>query len=330
MTVSGIDQTGDDVESGDDSLLNVARAVWQARWLVLACLVVGALLGIWYEGEQPQFRTTTTLRWQSPHISYLYSGYWTITGSIRAGQVRAMIGNHPQGSRIALRTEKDPWIVRLEVLHDRPGEGREVSEEILQGLAKLDEQTAVAGRSSEGSEETLLLLHRTLTELEMELAAIPEAASTVPGFSDDPASRLNQQFTSEAGPRIPLENLPLFPWYRSLQVRTSQLLSATASGSGTEIPPQTIQRLMELQQASTAQLLQYWWSLDLLVSTGPLPVPSVEAISEQPVGGNRRRLQAALVGLWIAGLAAVLLAVPLRWLRLRWRDIVRPENPTSR
>lgn len=237
-----------------------------------------------------------------------------------------MIGNHPQATRIALRTEKDPWIVRLEVLHDQPGEGRAVAEEVLQSLAQLDAQTAAAGGSREGREATLETLRRTLTELEMQVAAVPEDVLRVPVVPEDPVMRLNQQFTSEVGPRIPLENLPLFPWYRSLQVRTPQLLSVTAAGGGPQIPTQAIQRLIELQQTSTAQLLQYWWSQDLLVSTGPLPVPNVEATSEQPLGGNRRRLQAGLLGLWIAGVAAVLLAVPLRWLRLHWREIVCPEN----
>lgn len=256
---------------------------------------------------------TINIRWLSPNISYLYSGYWDITSRIRAEQFRSIIGGHSQAPRISLRTEKDPRIARLEVLHDRAGAGETVADEVLRSLQRLDEQHSSAVPPSDTSAHPLQKFQQTLTELESLLATMPtDPATSTSALPDDPVTRLNQQFTSEAGPRLPLENMPLFPWYRSLQVRTSRLLSATASGGGPQIPTQTIQRLVELQQTSTTQLLQYWWSQDLLVSTGPLPVPNVEGISEQPVGGHRRRLQSGLVGLWIAGVAAVLLAVPLR------------------
>jgi hypothetical protein len=165
-----------------------------------------------------------------------------------------------------------------------------------------------------------------LTDLEALLATIPEDGthpeSTVP---DDPSTRLNQQFTSEAGPRLPLENLPLFPWFRSLQVRSSRIL-ATAASRKVVLPPAFLERLTALQQRSTTLLLECWWSFDVLISAGPLPRFTVESTTEQPEASRRRQLQAALLGLWIAGGAAVLLAVPLRWLRLHWRSIVAAET----
>jgi hypothetical protein len=326
MADRGIEQFPADPEVGDDSLLNVARAIWQARWLVVGCLMAGVVLGVWYESGQPRFRTTITIRWLSPNISYLYSSYWDITSKIRAGQIRAVIEQHPQASKISLRTDKDPWIARLEVLHDTPGAGEKVGEEILQGLEKPEEQTAAAHQSSSGPPSSLQKLQQTLTELEALLATIPQdRTSAESAVRDDPVTRLNQQFTSEAGPRLPLENLPLFPWYRSLQVRTSRILAAAAC-AGVMLPPASLERLTALQQLSTAQLLECWWSFDVLVSAGPLPRFNVESISEQPEASSRRQLQAALMGLWIAGGAAVLLAVPLRWLRLHWRSIIAAET----
>lgn len=326
MADRGIEQSPAAPESDDDSLLNVARAIWQARWLVVACLVAGLVLGVWYESGQPRFRTTTTIRWLSPNISYLYSGYWDITSKVRAGQLRAIIGNHPQASKIALRTDKDTWIARIDVLHDTPGAGKTVGQEVLQALQKLDEQTATSQHSSSSTPSSLQKLQRTLTELEALLSMIPqEKTSTESSVPDDPITRLNQQFTSEAGPRLPLENLPLFPWYRSLQVRTSRILAAGAS-AGVMLPPASLERLIALQQLSTAELLECWWSFDVLVSAGPLPRFNVESISEQPEASRRRQLQAALLGLWIAGGAAVLLAVPLRWLRLHWRSVIAAET----
>jgi hypothetical protein len=326
MADRGIGRFPADPEAGDDSLLNLARAIWQARWLVVGCLMAGAVLGVWYESGQPRFRTTTTIRWLSPNISYLYSSYWEITSKVRAGQLRAMIGNHPQASRIALRTDKDSWIARLEVLHDTPGAGEKVGEEILQALQKLDEQTAATHQSSSDTPDSLQKLQQTLTELEALLATIPEdRTSAESAVRDDPVTRLNQQFTSEAGPRLPLENLPLFPWYRSLQVRTSRILAAAAA-AGTKLSPISLERLIALQQFSTAQLLECWWSFDVLVSAGPLPRFNVESISEQPEASSRRQLQAALLGLWLAGGAAVMFAVPLRWLRLHWRSVIAAET----
>jgi len=326
MANGGIEQFSAEAAAGEDSLLNVARAVWQVRWLVLGFLLAGAVLGVWYDALQPRFRTTTTIRWLSPNISYLYRGYWEIAANIRSGQIRAIIESHPLSPIVLLRTEKEPWIARLEVLHDSAEKGAVICEEILQALRLVDQRTAAAAQLRSGNPNQLEKLYQTLAELQSLLATLPKATSpSTQQVPDDIVTRLNQQFTSEAGPRLPLENLPLFPWYRSLQVRTSRILAAAAS-AGTMHPPASLERLIALQQLSTALLLECWWSFDVLVSAGPLPQFNVESISEQPEASRRRQLQAALLGLWIACGAAVLLAVPLRWLRLHWRSVIAAEN----
>jgi hypothetical protein len=326
-----IEQPVREVEADQDSLLNAARAVWQVRWMVLFFLVAGAVLGVWYDALQPRFRTTTTIRWLSPNISYLNRGYWEIAANIRAGQLRAIIGNHPLSTEVLLLTEKDPWIARLEVLHDNPEQGAVICEEILLALRMLDQRTAAAVQTPAGSPRLLDRLHQTLAELESLLATVPKdtlsALQTVPV---DPVMRLNQQFTSEAGPRMPLENLPLFPWYRSLQVDVSRILAAAAATGNPEIASDLIPRLTALQQGSTELLLQYWWSLDLLVSAGPLPGFQIESVAERPLDGLQRQLQSVMLGFWLAAVAATLLAVPWRWLRLHWSEIVRPEVPADR
>lgn len=331
MVTREIEQPVREVEADEDSLLNAARAVWQVRWLMLGFLVAGVVLGVWYETLQPRFRTTTTIRWLSPNISYLYRGYWEIAANIRAGQIRAIIGNHPLSTKILLRTEKDPWIARLEVLHDNPGQGAATGEQILQALRLLDQQTAAAFHSPAGSPLLLQNLHQTLAELQFLLATLPKdklsSPQTVP---DDPVTRFNQQFTSEAGPRLPLENLPLFPWYRSLQIDASRILTAAAATENPAIASDFITRLNGLQQRSTELLLQYWWSFDLLVSAGPLPGFQIESISERPLAGVQRQLQSGSLGFWLAAVVATLLAVPCRWLRLHWAEIVRPEVPADR
>jgi len=331
MVDESLEDSSVDADEADRSLLNIARAVWHVRWLVLGCLVAGVVLGVWYDSGQARFRTTTTVRWMSPSVSYLYNGYWDVTSKIRAGQLRAIIDGHPQAARISLRTDKDLWIARLEVLHDEPQEGRVVGEEIFQSLRQLDATTAAAASASKSAAAPLHKLRQTLTDLELLLASIPaESPGIQPAVPDDPITRLNQQFTSEAGPRLPLENLPMFPWYRSLQVRASQVLAATAA-AGASLPAASQERLTALQQVATEQILECWWSFDVLVSSGPLPGFQVESVWEQPIASRRRQVQAGLLGLWIAGCVVVLLAVPLRWFRVYWRLIVAAEtsNRTS-
>lgn len=324
MVDSGAERFSRDEDHGDGSLLNLMRAVWQVRWLVLVFLLVGTALGFWHDSRQPRFRTTTAIRWLSPGVSYLYSGYWDIVGRIRGGQIRAIMGSHPQGTRASLRTGKDTWLVQLEVLHDEPGQGKTIGEEILRSLRQLDAETAKSSHSPKGDGSPFRKLQKSLTELESLLASIPQKPSSAIVAPDDPMTRLNQQFTTEAGPRLPLENLPLVPWYRSLQVRSSHVLAAAAA-EGTAIPVESIDRVMALQQVCTEQLLECWWSVDLLVSSGPLPGFQVESVSEQSLANPQRLLQSVLLGFWLAGVAAVLLAIPYRWLRVHWGEIVRPD-----
>jgi len=331
MVEDSLESSVSDPDEADRSLLNIARAVWQVRWLVLGLLLFGAVGGVWYDSTQPRFRTTTAVRWMSPNISYLYTGYWDIVGRIRSGQIRAISSAHPQGARVLLRTDKDAWLARLEVLHDSPGQGKTVADDILQALRRLDKETAATPIAlSSKNAESVRILQQSLTELESLLTRIPQLSDdSQASFSNDPVTRLNQQFTTEAGPRLPLENLPLFPWYRSLQVRTSSVL-ARAARDDSGIPTAPIQRLTELQQLCTEQLLQCWWSFDLLVSAGPLPEFRVEAVSELQLSSRQRQVQSLAVGVGLGGLAAVLLALPWRWLRLHWPGIVRPELPRDR
>ncbi|MEY3226661.1 MAG: hypothetical protein RLZZ536_1280 [Planctomycetota bacterium] len=302
----------------------MARAVWQVRWLVAGCLIAGAVLGVWYESGQARYRTTATLRWMSPSVSYLHSGYWDIAGRTRASQLSALIGAHPQAKQVFLRTGKEPWIVRLEVLHEESGLGRSVCDEILKSLRALDEQTAANLKTAQGDRTSLQELRLALEQLEVLLDSVPEDKDlSVTRVSEDPITRLNQQFTGEVGLRVPVDNLPLFPWYRSLQVRAARFLAAMAADpSASAVAAQ----LTALQQQAVEKLVNYWWSLDLLASSAPLPEFNVEAVSEEPLGRSQRPIQSALVGMWIAGFAAMLLAVPLRWLRLNWRLIVRAES----
>jgi hypothetical protein len=327
--MSGIEgaQVQGDVEESEEGLLNVARAVWQARWLVPVCLLGGAILGFWHESRQAEFRTTMTLRWRSSNISYLYRSYWDYAAKIRAGQLNGILSAHPQAGRLALRTEPDPWIVRLEVLHDGPGQGKLVGEELLQSLRVLDQRTVSDGALSERQKAGFRDLQKTLGELETLLRTLPEAP-TMPGYvaSGAQLTRLNQQFTSESGPRIPLDNLPLFPWYQSLQIRSSNVLAQAASERNLL---EAAEQLAALQQRAVQQLVQFWWSMDLLVSAGPMPDFGLEAVSEQKLSSLSRSLQSASIGMWICGLLGVLLAVPFRWLRSNWQAIVESERPAG-
>ena len=326
-----IEQSVQEMEAGEDSLLNVARAVWQVRWLVLGFLLAGAVLGVWYDALQPRFRTTTTIRWLSPNISYLYRGYWEIAANIRSGQIRAIIESHPLSPKVLLRTEKEPWLARLEVLHDSAEQGAVICEEILQALRLVDQRTAAAAQLRSGNPNQLEQLYQTLAELQSLLATLPKATSpSTQQVPDDIVTRLNQQFTSEAGPRLPLENVPLFPWYRSLHIDVSRILAAAAETGTPALESDVINRLNALQQRSTEQLLQCWWSFDLLVSAGPLPGFQIESVSERRLDSVQRQLQSVVLGFWLAAVAATLLAVPLRWLRVHWAAIVRPEVPPDR
>lgn len=308
-----------DIEPREDSLLNLARAVWQLRGLIVGCLVAGAMLGAYCESGRPRFRTTTTLRWVSPNISYLYNSYWNIAGKIRLSQLTSITGSRPDAANLFVRADKDPWSLKLEVLHDAPGMGRQITDEIVRQLRLLDSQAPARAGDAAATNTPLLSLRESLEELEKVLATIASGTPTNDQtHSDDPIHRLNQQFTTEAGPRIPLENLPLFPWYRSLQLRTSRVLASSASSA---VTPETLETLTQLQQQSVERLLQYWWSLDLLVSAGRLPDCVLEPASEHAEATTGRMLQSIAIWMWISGLTSVLFALPLRWILLNWAAI---------
>jgi hypothetical protein len=308
-----------EIEPHEDSLLNLARAVWQLRLLIVGCLIAGAILGAYLESARPRFRTTTTLRWVSPNISYLYSGYWSIAGKIRLSQLTAIAGSRLDAANLFVRAEKDPWSVRLDVVHDAPGMGRQITDEIVRQLRLLDSQPPASTGIAAATNTPLLRLRESLEQLEKVLATIASGTQTTDQTPlDDPIHRINQQFTTEAGPRIPLENLPLFPWYRSLQQRTSRVLASSASST---IAPEKLETLTQLQQQSVERLLQYWWSLDLLVSAGKLPDCVLEPASERAEATPARMLQSIAIWMWISGLTSVLFAIPLRWIRLNWAKI---------
>lgn len=320
MPDSEINKLVRDVEGSDESLLEICRAVWQLRWLVAMILLAGGLMGLWHESGQARFRTTLTLRWLSPNISYLYRGYWDVAGKIRAGQLRSLMAAHREASNLALREDGNPWLVRMEVLHHDIGQGRDIGRELLHALRQMDQTPGKDGVAVDDLDGPLVKLRQALVDMECLLAAYcGEMATVREGAIEDPITSADQYVTDGAGPRIPLNSLPLYPWYRSVHTRVAGVL-ASREFPRTEVDLE--RRLTDLLLEATERLLECWYSFDLLVAAHDLPTWHVDLIAEIPITGTQRKIQAALLGIWVAGLSSVLFAIPLRWLWMRWDDIV--------
>ncbi len=313
----------------DDGLLNLARCVWKYRWFMTASLLLGSVLGLAYAASLPARRTTATIRWLSPHLSYLYQSYWDISGRTRAAQLQGLISQRADAAQIALRTQKEHWILKIEVLHDERETGKLVIEQLLSELKRTDEKNSGLPGAVQDRSKLAAKLVQTLSRIEETLSSIqtpntPSEAETLP---DVALSKLNQQFSSEAGPRIPLENLPWFPWYRRVQLKAATVLSSYTPTNQYSAEP--IVALPELLDQATIELLQYWTSLDLLVSAGPLPAWTIESVSETELNTHTRFIQYSLLGVWTAAFLSILLVLPWNWVSTHW-SIIAEQCPANK
>jgi hypothetical protein len=301
----------------DDSLLRLIRAVWLIRRWILLLIVAGGVCGFFSNWQRPARQTSAIIRWMSPGTSYTSTGYWELLGRIRQSQLQGLAGSLGNSQMISLRTQKDPWLLRIDVLHDKEQSGSETIKTLLAKLQALDSElsTGLGGVSNH-----LQISEQLVGKLaELNIALNELGAAQVDDQLNPPIDRLPTQIHMDGSPRLPLASTPWFPWYTRLKQRANLLLAT--EGIQKKIPQQI--RVVRLTEESAALLLRHWCSLDLMASTAELPRWRLESVTELEINTAQRLLRDVGAGMWIAATIAVLGAVPVKWWVENWARVIR-------
>ena len=304
-----------------DSLLQLARNLWRARWFAVLLGVIAAIFSGVYSSRQPRYLTTGLLRLTSPFVTYGHRNFWEIVGRTRLAQFRTIAPVSGDGWITTARLEPDPWLVRVEIRHAQSLVGEKLLQEWFAAFQTKVEHGSPDETSPTLTTKSLTQLQQTLTELDRELGTQLPAISDMNGSSMTVATTPMLQVTN-TGDRIPVVLVPYYQWYQQLLEGVSRFGRLTASSTAVAGDSQ---RIFSLAERACRDLQAAHLSLDVSHFTGTESRVVVEGIREEPIA-RMPDILATVMGFLCGLLASVLVVNPVFWLIEHRNMITAPSN----
>lgn len=281
-----------------DSLLGLVALTLRYRLVLLLSCLLGAVYGSWEGFLQQRFRTIAVCRLEAEGISHSARTWWDAESKTVCAELRSLYAADHPGEVLTASVEPEPWLVRLDLRHDRDGQGQQLLQAVLDQLngSRQRLQVREISPSIRGTRLRAALLQ--LTEV---LASLPPAAEGNVGFAAS-AGRSGELRTlmMDREWRLPVEVTPYAAWYRQLADQAAASLRQL-SMSATADRAAAIERISAALEQAALEFHAYWASLDLLASTRVLPVVQSTSFSQLP----QPRLTSVLLGAgfwsWICG-----------------------------
>lgn len=315
----------------DDVLLWYAQALWAARWFGLCCVILGLAVGATVAWREPGFRTAALVRGENRAIGYMHRNYWDGVSRTIQSQLKVSAETFKPAAEIAVKSEPDPWLIRVEVRHAADGQGQRIIQQLTAGLPCMTRSADVAGRQSAGTVaadrqsnvEREMQLIEAMDQLQQQLAEVwPEWAQVTQAAGQDPLTDVlpNRIFFNEGMLRLPFEDVPFAGRFRRLTRAVGQL-SLRADTAAALPSDRSWRQLIDLQQQVTHRFLLHWAAQDVFSAAADshsVVIDSVHQVREPPLRYWLKYLFAAVtVSLGLV----LLLVVPWYWLRQNWNRI---------
>ena len=310
-----------------DSIAWYARAIYRCRWFFLTVSVLGLAYGIWQGIAQPDFRTVATLRLKNDLIDYQHRGYWDPQGRTMLAQTRTIAASLAGQNSVSVKPESDSWLVRIEVTHQKAGEGEQLVQQLLVKLKELNVTDKKAPKGEGTTEPNISNNSRRLVDLldqiEMRLKRL-NAADTL---SDQTARALPPQsfrVSADYIVRLPLDQLPLAYRFTRLQQRIDQYFQTASAQTKEERNIAVEDELLMLQEQALMETLKTWGRMDLNAAASSENQIFCDVLYEQPIEQTQPMLREIFLWACIAIGAAILMIVPWVWCVDNWRIIAAP------
>ena len=328
-----------DLGDDEDYFVRLAAFLWRFRGPCILVLVVSALVGAIFHQEMLPRRTALSLRLVSPGVSYRYADYWVPAGKVWRAQLVAMAGERSRPDRkISVRATDEPWLLELSAEHtlsDTPeGDLRKLVGDAQSELgvpSGVDGETNSRVLSALGSAGPTALMsqlkHRLLTLEQLLQQASSEIEGAVTSVVRTGLESGHLQISGTAT-SVPVQSVPYYPWYESVQQRVCQRLAASGDSSKvTSLSEEQRNSLSgNLEQASLL-LTQVWFGMDPLNPANQLPSAQIQR-AQQGLSGHSL-IKTVAISCWF-GLAAILvLAIVGEWLMRNSRQIFNGKKPES-
>ena len=305
---------------GEDHLLWYARAIYRSRWFCLVMLLNGIVWGLSTAMHQPLFRTVAILRGTNPLVGYHHRGYWEPQGRTLQSQVRTAAESLLPREIVRLKSEQDPWLLRLEIQHEKAGDGEQIVQQVL------DKVRAISVRSdSDGNPDTGAVSLETsaisslLGQMQQILGTLRAENNLSPlDLTELPGQPLGQRYASDVMLRMPFDELPLAGRFRQLQLAVDRYFADVAGKSADPVCTKNEQRLLILQSQVMQQMLINWGRMDLFASVGERNSIQADLIYEYSVSRWLVIPRELLLRILIASGVALLAIVPSIWVIDYW------------
>ncbi len=219
---------------------------------------------------------------------------------------------------ITVTVGEEPWLVTVTAEHAENDQVTQflqdlVNEVELQLGAKrfasneVGERVSEKPRSFAGSSDLMFELRQKLPKIERTLAPYEGTQHGADSVQLNPHAHVSGTWSP-----VPIESVPYFPWFQSLQARVCEELSvASHAKNGDQLMIERQKMAEDLEQASIL-MTQVWFSLDPLNPVNELPQANVQSVYSGPNHGESI-VRIAALGCWFGGVAAAAIAVLVMW-----------------
>lgn len=313
-----------DLIDDEDYFVRLAAFLWRFRTLCILVLVVSALAGaIYFQAMLPR-RTALSLRLVSPSVSYRYSDYWVSAGKMWRAQLVAMAGERSRPDRkISIRATDEPWLFELSAEHTLSDVAEDdlrklVSDaqselRILSGVDDEADSRVLSALGSAGPTELMSQLKYRLLTLEQLLQqASTETEGAVASVVRTGLESGHLQISGTAT-SVPVQSVPYYPWYESVQQRVCQRLAASGDSKiAKRLSEEQRNSLSENLEQASLLLTQVWFGMDPLNPANQLPSAQIQRAQQGSSGHSL--INTVALSCWF-GLAVILaLAIAGEWL----------------
>jgi hypothetical protein len=310
-----------------DSLAWYARAIYRCRYFFLLMLLSGLAFGGWQVYAEPDFRTIANLRLKNDLLDYQHRAYWDPQGRKTMAQVRGVAGELAQDATISVKQESDPWLLRLDIMHQNSGAGELLVQQILLKLRQLnrsvepnpDSKSSVGANGSENKTRRLVDL---LDQMEIRLSQLNvENLSLDTSKASDPILPQSFRVSADYIVRWPLDQLPQAHRFAEVQQRIDQYFKSVSQKPTQERDVAVENELLSLQEKAVMQMLQMWGRMELSAAATSENQIVCDSVYEQPIDLWQQSARELFLWSCLAVGIAILIIVPWVWCIDHWRII---------
>jgi hypothetical protein len=219
-----------------------------------------------------------------------------------------------------VKAELDSWVMRLEFPNEDSGGGRQIVQDLLQQVHRIEggtASTAIAGESMGLLEITAVA--QLLDEMQGVLAKLQLESGMPPlDLSEPMGTGAGPHYASDVMVRMPFDELPMAGRFRQLQLAIDRYFSSVAGRAADGTRAIAEQALLQLQAQVMRQMLINWGRMDLFASAVTENRVQADLVSEFRVNRMQFIIRDVLLWLAISAGVAILMVVPAIWAVDHW------------